>query len=181
MYLSDEILKIGPKYLQDMNLSVLACYFDIDNRLVSNDSPGLPSSEFCALARRHGGSIPIAVATARSLQRVIHILEAIDSKGISVLSNGAVIYDADKKTIIKDYCLPIRSTLEITKHFQDHNITYEIQDNGIDYTWVTNTTKLKNRKCVGNYNVAQDVLSPKGARECDREAAFEGVRECHRP
>lgn len=152
------LLQPGPNYA-DMPINIQACFFDIDNTLVSNDSANLPSERFLQLAHKLKDEVLIGVATARSLQRAEHILNAIDAKGISILSNGAVLYDAANKKILVDNSLPLNITNHLIHEFRRHRFSYEIQDNGVDYTW----TYPDNDEPM-TYTSALDPLYPKGAR-----------------
>ena len=159
-----EALEYGPAYKYDLPLLVKVAYFDIDNTLVPNDSPDLPSGEFCRLAQAAGNSITIALATARSLQRTIHIIDAIDPKGISVLSNGAVMYDAVKKEIIADYSIPLDIATAVIGWLHKNHMSYEIQDDGVDFRWTFETSKLKQLDMIGVYNTSENPLYPSGQR-----------------
>ena len=128
-------LKPGPKFAGFDKINIEACYFDVDNTLVENDSAELPSEKFRALAIEVGFNIPVNIATARSFQRVEHILRSIHSQGISVLSNGAVLYDGKKEEIIEDLQIGKSATENICIQLRQAGIRHQIQDDGIDYCW----------------------------------------------
>lgn len=152
-------LQHGPKYKSDTPIDIKACFFDIDNTLVSNDSAELPSERFLQLVHELRDHVLIGVATARSLQRAEHILSAIDAKGISILSNGAVLYDAANKKILVDNSLPLDIANHLIQELRRHHFSYEIQDDGIDYTWA-----YSDDNDPTTYTSAIDPLYPKGAR-----------------
>jgi len=155
------VLRPGPKYRPDMPIKIEACFFDIDNTLVSNDSAELPSQHFQQLARKASNKVLIGVATARSLQRAEHIIAAIGSRGISILSNGAVLYDAAKKKIIIDNSLPLSVTNKLIQEFRQLMFSYQVQDDGIDYAW-TYSEDSSSAKVA--YTTAIDPLYPGGSR-----------------
>lgn len=154
-------LRPGPKYTPGKPIHIEACFLDIDNTLVSNDGAELPSQHFQQLAHKAGNKTLISVVTARSLQRAEHIITAIGSKGISILSNGAVLYDAAKRKIIIDNSLPLDVTRELIQDFRQRRVSYEVQDDGIDYTW-TYSKGSSSEDIV--YTTAIDPLYPRGPR-----------------
>ncbi len=154
-------LRPGPKYVPDKPLHIQACFLDIDNTLVSDDGAELPSERFQQLAHEASDKSLISVATARSLQRAEHIITAIGSKGISILSNGAVLYDAAQKKIIIDNSLPLDVTNKLIQIFRQFTFSYEVQDDGIDYTWAY--PKGSTSKEI-IYTTAIDPLYPRGPR-----------------
>jgi len=154
------LLRPGPKYRPDTQSNIEACFFDIDNTLVSNDSAELPSKNFRQLARKANNKVLIGVATARSLQRAQHILNAISSNSISILSNGAVLYNAASKKIVVDNSLPLNVTNKLIQEFRKHKFSYEVQDDGIDFTW----TYPADIRGTVTYTSAINPLYPRGPR-----------------
>ncbi|HTE58423.1 MAG TPA: HAD-IIB family hydrolase [Verrucomicrobiae bacterium] len=154
-------LRPGPNYRPNTPITIEVCFFDIDNTLISNDSAELPSKRFQQISRKAGKNTLIGVATARSLQRAQHILDAIGSNSISILSNGAVLYDAASKKIVVDNSLPLDATNELIREFRRRTFSYEVQDDGIDYTWA-----YPAGNAPGNmtYTSAIDPLHPQGPR-----------------
>lgn len=155
MILLTEMLTPSPNQISPKQLDVQACYFDIDNTLIANDSADLPSEEFRQLAKKVGKILPINVATARSLQRASYILESINSQGISILSNGAVIYDGQKQEIVADLRIGLTTTSAICDDLRMAGLAHQIQDDGFDYRWEGG---LK-------YNCPTDPLFPSGTRQ----------------
>ncbi len=89
---SPDRLVPGPRYRQNLP-DVRGAYFDVDNTLVANESPDLPTDRFTTAARKANRLIRIALATARQAQKVEHILSHIEARGISILMNGAQLFD----------------------------------------------------------------------------------------
>jgi HAD superfamily hydrolase (TIGR01484 family) len=113
--------------------TVRAAYFDVDNTLVDNESPDLPSPAFIAAAR--SASFPVALATARPLTQVAHILDVIKSRGISVLSNGAQLYDHRTRQVVAEWLLPLTACVTAADRLQAAGFDYWIAESDVDYVW----------------------------------------------
>jgi HAD superfamily hydrolase (TIGR01484 family) len=135
MIFNPQNLSPGQKFVDYSTVNIDACYFDVDNTLVPNDSAQLPSEEFRRLALRVGAEIPVNIATARSLQRVGHVLKSIGSQGVSILSNGAVLYDGKKEEIVDDLQIDLDVTNDICEQIRMLGLKHQVQDDGLDYRW----------------------------------------------
>lgn len=111
--------------------------FDIDNTLVDNESPAVPSDRFCqAVAAAQERHILVGIASARPLQKVQHVIDHTGLKGISILSNGAQIYDPATAQMLSELSVDPQATAEILAELRAQNITHWVQDDGEDCFWV---------------------------------------------
>lgn len=131
--MSNSSLLPGPRFDKTITYSVKAAFFDVDNTLVSNESSELPSDSFTKLAQEIGQDIPIAIASARPLQKAEHIINHIHADGLSILSNGAQIYDGTRKKIIKEWTISLQVCSKMTLFLRKNNITFWINDDGVDH------------------------------------------------
>jgi hydroxymethylpyrimidine pyrophosphatase-like HAD family hydrolase len=122
----------GPRYTERSRRPVRAIYFDVDNTLVGNESPSLPSNRFLAAARRLDGRPLLGIASARPLPKVAHILQAIGADAISVLSNGALLYDSAP---VAEWPLAAATTGRLAEALRHHRLDYWISEGGVDYFW----------------------------------------------
>lgn len=107
---------------------------DVDNTLVANESGDLPSERFIAAAKRVKDlGVPVAVASARPLAKVQYILDVIESDGISILCNGAQIYNHATREFTHEYSLPIDITEQVIAEAVKQRMTAWINDDGRDY------------------------------------------------
>lgn len=109
--------------------------FDVDNTLVGNDSPSLPSKKFQQHAKDLADTLPIGLATARPYSKVQHILEACDMKGLSILCNGAQIYDGKERKVLVEHTIPVDACLRIMRRLQADNVFHWALDDSVDYFW----------------------------------------------
>src|SRR5690242_20021665 len=99
-------LNPGPRYNSADNHEVKLALFDVDNTLIDNESPGLPSPAFqqaAADARLNG--ITVGLVSARPLSKTSHILDSIGASGLSIISNGAQIIDSSSREIVAEWPL----------------------------------------------------------------------------
>lgn len=126
-------LQPGPRIRTATHSTLRAVFFDVDNTLVGNESLELPSARFIAAAQRSQRTLGIGLATARPLAKARYILDAINAKGISILSNGAQIYDHRSSRMLREWVIPIPATMAIAQALAKRGIAYWIQDDGHDY------------------------------------------------
>ena len=118
--------------------------FDIDNTLVDNESSAVPSDRFChaaAAAQKH--NISVGIASARPLQEVQHIIDHAGLQGVSILSNGAQIYDPTTAQMLSELSVDNQATAEILAELRAQNITHWVQDDGEDCFWIDTDTYQK--------------------------------------
>ncbi|MDB5175559.1 MAG: hypothetical protein JWM81_417 [Candidatus Saccharibacteria bacterium] len=128
---------VPPSVLQaEAEYGIRAVYFDIDNTLVPNNNSGIPTERFCAAAQRAGEYVTLAVATARPLEKASRIMDAIGARGISILSDGAQLYDAKTESMVRETVIGTDETQTLLGVLRAEDIAHTVQDNGRDYTWV---------------------------------------------
>jgi HAD superfamily hydrolase (TIGR01484 family) len=126
-----------PSVLQaEADYGIRAVYFDIDNTLVPNNNSGVPSERFCAAAQRAGEYVTLAVATARPLEKASRIMEAIGASGISILSDGAQLYDVRTDSMVRETVMSKDETQTLLDMLRVEDIAHTVQDNGRDYAWI---------------------------------------------
>lgn len=122
----------GPRF-QPITKPITHAWFDVDNTLVGNVSPKLPSDAFIEAAHASGKRATLALATARPLQKAKHIIEAAKLEGISIIGNGSQLYDGKTGKIVEELPLPVDVTQEIVRDLQDMGLAHWVQDDGIDH------------------------------------------------
>lgn len=140
--------------------------FDIDNTLVSNESQDVPSDRFCRAARSlQERGISVGLATARPLQKVRHILDVIDAKGICIFSNGAQIYDLVTDTMHEEMIVDHGATEAILAELRKNSVMHWVQDSGEDYFWVGNSEEARARHDrLDGYEKSSDPWSMPSAK-----------------
>jgi hydroxymethylpyrimidine pyrophosphatase-like HAD family hydrolase len=126
-------LEKGPKYGAGQNLDIDFVLFDVDNTLVGNEVPDLPSKLFIEMARGSRGTLKIGIASARQLAKVRHILDAAKIEGLCVLNNGAQIYDPIHKEVIEEWLVPNDVALNVMAYGAKIGVKCWINDDGIDH------------------------------------------------
>lgn len=122
----------GPRF-KPVTKPLTHVWFDVDNTLVDNVSPKLPSDAFLEAARTAGKRASLALATARPLQKAKHIIEAARLEGISIIGNGSQLYDGKTGKIVEELPLPVGVTLEIMHQLQAMGLAHWVQDDGVDH------------------------------------------------
>lgn len=125
----------GPRHTDKAPTAITTALFDVDNTLVGNNSSDLPSQRFIAAAIAANATISIGLATARPLPKVEHILDACQFKGLSILCNGAQIYDANTKEMVRELTLSQSISLEICHLLQALRVGHWVEDDGVDHIW----------------------------------------------
>lgn len=128
-----ELLTPGPRHKLDATYNVQAALFDVDNTLVANDSPGLPSARFRNAVEASKGKIAVALATARPLSKVEHILDYIEVDGLSILCNGAQIVNSKDKAVVAEWPIAIETCIDLTSILRSKGLAFWINDDGVDY------------------------------------------------
>jgi len=138
----NSLLVHGPRYSGDPK-EVKHVWLDVDNTLVENNSPELPTNEFIDTAHSAGEIAMLGLATARPLSKAEHIIKAAKLEGISILSNGGQIIDT-KTGELTERSLPVSVATEIALSLQELNVTHWIQDNGNDHFWLEDEIPVRN-------------------------------------
>jgi HAD superfamily hydrolase (TIGR01484 family) len=129
----------NPQPISDVNpkdlAGVKAVLFDIDNTLVGNEDPSLPSANFQHYATELAATLPIGLATARPLAKAKHILDACNMKGLSIFCNGAQIYDGSQNAVVVEHTIPSSVAVDICKRLQKENIFHWVLDDSVDHFW----------------------------------------------
>jgi HAD superfamily hydrolase (TIGR01484 family) len=128
-------MKPGPRYAERSRQPLRAVYFDVDNTLVGNESPDLPSPRFIAAAHQARGRLLVGIASARPLPKVAHILTAIESTAIAILSNGAMLYDPASGREVAQWLLGPDVCQGLARALRERGIDYWVSDRGTDYYW----------------------------------------------
>ncbi len=149
-----------PQSIQDATAADLAevrvILFDVDNTLVGNESPDLPSEKFQNLSKQLANFVSIGLASARPLSKVQHILDACDMEGYSILSNGAHIYDGAQKKLVVEHLLPVEPAKNIMRYLQERDVYHWCMDDSVDHFWQGETAASDN-KHLGTYARAVDI------------------------
>jgi hydroxymethylpyrimidine pyrophosphatase-like HAD family hydrolase len=161
MLTPNERLIPGPKFDELVNIEDLKSFHsDVDNTLVGNESRDLPTERFIAAANAAAkvGKLTVALATARQLKKVEHILRATNAKGISVLSNGGQLFDGKTGEMVVERPINNAAAMAIAKNLQVMGVSHWIQDDGVDHTWSGNVAG--HGANLGKYNKENDIWVP---------------------
>ena len=153
----DELLQPGPRYDARPPLDAIrCCLFDVDNTLAGNNSPSLPTDRFLTAVKRANGQVHLGLATARSWQKVAHIIDS-GLNGLSILSNGAQIYDSQSRQIIIELALDTNVACDIVRALQHRDVDHWIQDSGQDHFWLSEKSQDNS---LGSYAHARNIWQP---------------------
>jgi HAD superfamily hydrolase (TIGR01484 family) len=98
-----------------------ALFLDVDGTLMLHKIDNVPSDRVCqAIKACTKKGIFVCLATSRPLHVLGRVLEALDIRGLCVISGGRQIYDAGKKKIIKNIFLSnscIQPIIRVGKKF----------------------------------------------------------------
>lgn len=133
MDVQDSQLKPGPRYREGAAYSVRAALFDVDNTLVGNESPELPSARFRAAVQAARGKIAVGLATARPLSKVAHILDYIGAEGLSILCNGAQIINNADRSVVAEWAMGPKTCEDAAAYVRALGVAHWINDGGVDY------------------------------------------------
>lgn len=124
----------GPRYQPDTEYVANLALFDIDNTLVNDNTPDLPTKRFQAAVRSAQKTMRVSVVSARSLVKSAHIIDAFHADGLAILSNGAQIYDCRAKKMVVEWAIKLNTCTYILSKLENLAIIeYWINDNGTDY------------------------------------------------
>lgn len=123
----------GPRHTTDPKAGIKAALFDIDNTLVGNEVPDLPTERFKTAVGNAQGKIKVGIASARPLAKARHILGYIGAEGLSILCNGAQIIDNQDNSVVAEWPIAIETCKDLLAYVRDLGMTYWINDDGIDY------------------------------------------------
>ena len=155
----------GPRYYKGMHTEARLVLSDVDNTLVPNESPGLPTSRVTQVFHEAGEKVPTGLATARQPQKFVYLARHLQLTGKSILSNGAQIFDGKEGLMVVERPLQIQTATDIARALQAHGVDHWIQDGGIDHRWIPQGKVARQAKAtsegLGLYRRPQDVLDPK--------------------
>lgn len=123
-----------------------AALFDVDGTLLPYShlgKVGLPSERVTQAVRETSKLIPTGLISARQPQKTINLIKHLELSGLTVLSNGAQIYDAKNEELVVERVLDHDIVRELGKKLTDENFNFWIQDDGIDYPFDTSYDPLK--------------------------------------
>lgn len=120
----------GPRFERDID-DIRYSLFDIDETLVAQHSMELPTQRFLAATHNAGEKALLGVVSARSLSTARHIIDAANMKGLSILGNGAQLYDSTEGIIKIERPMPTAATTEILRTLQLRNNDHAINDDGV--------------------------------------------------
>jgi HAD superfamily hydrolase (TIGR01484 family) len=130
----------------DATYSISIALFDIDNALVGNESADLPTLRFKNAVKEAKGTIKVAIASARPLSKVLHIIDYIGAEGLAILCNGAQLYDCDSRTVVAEWPIELPTCKSIIQELTNIGIDYWVNDDGIDYSPVINRPDTYDRQ-----------------------------------
>lgn len=133
MNVQDSPLQPGPRFKEGRGYRVRAALFDVDNTLVGNESPDLPSARFKAAVDAARGRITVGLTSARPLSKVAHILDYIGAEGLSILCNGAQIINNADRTVVAEWAIDRKACEDLLAHIRKTGIAHWINDDGVDY------------------------------------------------
>ena len=148
-------LQPGPRATRQNPPLPQVIYFDVDNTLVPNESTDLPTARFALAAQQASRTATLALATARPLAQVKHILDFIKAQGLSILSNGAQIYDGRTGVMVAERTLPTTHLRGLITGLSNLGVAHVVQDNGTDY-WPNSTTAPPRIGHFGAYRFSTD-------------------------
>lgn len=151
-------LQPGPRYNGRVPLdSIRCCLFDVDNTLVGNESGDMPSDRFLAAADTAADEgIQIGLCTARPWPKVAHIVNA-GIHGLSILSNGAQIYDGRSGEMIVELTISPEVACDIARMLQERGVDHWIQDDGRDHFWLGDKGGINS---LGGYARVKNIWQP---------------------
>lgn len=126
-------LKQGPRKtkveLEDIELVL----FDVDNTLVGNESPDMPTERFKSAAVQTKKYVKIGLASARGLPKLEPIMSYLDINGPSIMLNGSQVYDFQQKKYLANWDISPLTAKEVLSKLDKIGITHWINDSGTDY------------------------------------------------
>jgi len=126
-------LQPGPRHTKELQSTIKIALFDIDNTLIGNDSPGLPTERFKSAVENVRGEIFVGIASARPLAKAAHILDYIGAEGLSILCNGAQIINNYDKSVVAEWPMDLGTCADVLQYVQSLGVTYWVNDDGVDY------------------------------------------------
>lgn len=183
-------LKPGPRFDPSATYQVKAALFDVDNTLVGNEVPDLPSERFHQAVQAARGKISVGLASARPLSKVRHILDFIGAEGICILCNGAQLVDSRSEQVIAEWPITMKTCLKVVDGLRDMGVRFWINDGGVDHfpdkkgsgfqhradLWNTDSPRIE----VPGYRPAKPyVIVVKGITDKQIIAVEQLVKACH--
>lgn len=105
---------------------------DIDGTLLPNNSLDLPSRSVTQALKDAGQVLMTGLITARQPQKSLYLVKHLQINSLSILSNGAQIYDPQDSKMIIERILDPKTVVQIGKLLESDKIDFWIQDDGID-------------------------------------------------
>lgn len=133
--------------MSNQTIQPRAALFDVDGTLLTkefNGIQGLPSDRVTNAVRQASQKIPTGLITARQPQKSLDLIAHLQLSGLSILSNGAQIWDNKAQKMIIERPLNLESTMQISHDLFANNISFWIQDNGIDYVLTDTPQNIAN-------------------------------------
>jgi hydroxymethylpyrimidine pyrophosphatase-like HAD family hydrolase len=159
---TDELLP-GPRFVEGPPPDIHLALFDVDNTLVPNNDPSLPSDDFIATVQGVGTGA-VGLATARQPQKALHIIEAANLRGLSILSNGAQIYNGLTGEMVVERPLHRGAAGVIIDTLQLLGVEHWIQDDGVDHRWIPDAENVPGQHMSladhGPYAYAANIWEP---------------------
>ncbi len=106
---------------------------DIDNTLLPDGSLDYPSRRNSLAMVRLARRVPIGLVTARQPWKTEYLINYLGLTGLTILSNGAQIYDPKTRKTVVERPLDKEVTMAVSRKLQDEGVGFWIQDNGVDH------------------------------------------------
>jgi len=169
MALSESRLIHGPRFTHDRTGDVRALLTDVDKTLLPNESLGNPTERVTQALRAASEIVPTGLATARQPQKAKYLIEHLGLSGLSILSNGAQIYNGETGVIVIERSLPQDTTMTLALELQNRNITHWVQDDGVDHRWNAGSTVARRSRMttegLGSYLRPVDIRDKSAGQE----------------
>ncbi len=169
MALAESRLIHGPRFTHDRVGDVRALLTDVDKTLLPNESLGYPTERVTQALRAASKLIPSGLATARQPQKAKYLIEHFGLNGLSILSNGAQIYNGETGVISIERALPQPTTMTIAQELQKRGIIHWVQDDGVDHRWEPNGRVARSDRLgvegLGTYVHQRNILDKSEGQE----------------
>ncbi len=123
----------GPRYNSASAYRITAALFDVDNTLVGNESPDVPTQRFRNAAMSAKGSVTVALASARPLSKTRHIMDYIGAEGLSIVCNGAQIVNSSDGSVVAEWPIAVDTCIALSRELRSLGVIFWINDDGVDY------------------------------------------------
>lgn len=112
-----------------------ALFLDVDGTTVVHGIDNLPSPRVTAAIKKASKRIPVCLVTGRSFAYVEKVIDHLSLSGLSILSGGPILYDAEHKKILHIDPFPVAAIRLVYKIVKKYNLTMQLEDEqgGHDY------------------------------------------------